>query len=161
LREVLRIHRRLRRCLKRCRHCGIYFLTHPCNAARQDLRCPFGCRGRGRKRSSNQRSVEYYRTDEGKTKKKELNAKRSRGMSKKKKQKQDQAQRDAERLARIKARGEEKILEHVRMVVSQIEGRPVSREEIEAMLAEKMRQHSLNAAQGIGYIAPEDGESPP
>jgi hypothetical protein len=159
LREVLRVHRRLRRCLKRCRHCGIYFLTHPCNAARQDLRCPFGCRGRGRKRSSNQRSVEYYRTAEGKTKKRELNANRSRGMSEKKKQ--DQAQRDAERLARIKARAAEKILEHIRMVTSQIEGRPVSREEIEAMLAEKMRQHSLNAAKGIGYIAPEEGEGPP
>jgi len=78
-----------------------------------------------------------------------------------KKKKQDQVQRDAERLARIKARAEEKILDHIRMVTSQIEGREVSREEIEAMLAEKMRQHSLNAAKGIGYIAPEDGEGPP
>jgi hypothetical protein len=159
LREVLRVHRRLRRCLKRCRHCGIYFLTHPCNAARVDLRCPFGCRRCGRKRSAIERSVEYYRTTEGKTKKRELNARRSRGMSKKKKQ--EQAQRAAERLARIKAREEEKILEHIRMVVSQIEGRAVSREEIEAMLDEKMRQHSLNTAEGIGYIAPKDGESPP
>ena len=77
------------------------------------------------------------------------------------KKRKDQAQREAERLARIKARAAEKILDHIRMVIGQIEGRPVSREEIEAMLAEKMRQHSLHAAKGIGYIAPKDGESPP
>jgi len=78
-----------------------------------------------------------------------------------KKKKAAQAQREAERLARIKARAEAKILDHVRMVISQIEGRPVSREEVEALVAEKMRQHRLNTAEENGYIAPEDGESPP
>ena len=44
LRSVLRAKPHLRACLTRCRHCRIFFLTHPRNAGRHDLRCPFGCR---------------------------------------------------------------------------------------------------------------------
>jgi hypothetical protein len=34
----------LRRCVCRCRHCHIFFLTDPRNRGRRDLTCPFGCR---------------------------------------------------------------------------------------------------------------------
>ena len=44
LRSVLRTRPLLRRCLARCRHCRIFFLTHWCNAGRKDLGCPFSCR---------------------------------------------------------------------------------------------------------------------
>ena len=66
LRSVLKAKPCLRPCLTRCRHCRIFFLTHPRNAGRIDLGCPFGCQEGHRKRGSTERSVEYYRTAEGK-----------------------------------------------------------------------------------------------
>ena len=41
LRSLLRQKAHLRPCLCRCRHCRIFFLTHPRNARRRDLACPF------------------------------------------------------------------------------------------------------------------------
>ena len=41
---VLRDRPDLQDCAVRCCHCGIRFFTHPRNAGRRDLRCPFGCR---------------------------------------------------------------------------------------------------------------------
>ncbi len=67
----------LRKCLTRCRHCHILFFTHPRNAGRNDLGCPFGCRQAHRRKSSIHRSTEYYQSEEGKQKKKYLNAGRS------------------------------------------------------------------------------------
>jgi hypothetical protein len=66
LRSVLRAKPHLRLGLTRCRHCGILFLTHPRNAGRHDLRCPFGCRQAHRKQASAQRSAAYYRQAQGK-----------------------------------------------------------------------------------------------
>jgi hypothetical protein len=67
----------LANCAVHCCHCGIRFLTHPRNANRQNLCCPFGCRQHHRRQQANQRSQRHYRTDEGRKKKKLLNAKRS------------------------------------------------------------------------------------
>lgn len=75
---MLRDRPDLQRCVVRCCHCGIRFFTHPRNAGRRDLRCPFGCRKHHRRQQANVRSREYYRTDSGKRKKKRLNGKRSR-----------------------------------------------------------------------------------
>jgi hypothetical protein len=76
LRSVLRVKPWLRKCLARCRHCGIFFLADPRNAGRRDLGCPFGCSRVYRQRQSTQRSVAYYREPEGKIKKQALNARR-------------------------------------------------------------------------------------
>ena len=76
LRSVVKEHPRLKPCLKRCRHCGIVFLTDFRNAGREDIDCPFGCRNAYRKKRSTQRSTAYYQTAEGKFKKKQLNAHR-------------------------------------------------------------------------------------
>jgi hypothetical protein len=76
LRSVVRLKPRLRTCLARCRHCGIFFLTDVRNAGRKDLGCPFGCRQAHRKTQSTCRSVDYYRQVEGKAKKRDLNARR-------------------------------------------------------------------------------------
>src|SRR5208283_3353462 len=73
LRSVLRTKPLVRRCLVRCRHCRIFFLTHPCNGGRKDLGCPFGCRRAHRKQQSTVRSVAYYRDPIGKKKKQALN----------------------------------------------------------------------------------------
>ena len=70
----------LRGVLHRCRDCQIRFLSYWSNprATRgAGLRCPMGCRRTHRDRESRKRSAEYYRTPEGKQKKKELNRKRS------------------------------------------------------------------------------------
>ena len=60
-----------------CWHCQIRFLTHPRNARRQNLRCPFGCRTHHRRQLGNQRSKKHYQTDQGRRNKKRLNGKRS------------------------------------------------------------------------------------
>jgi hypothetical protein len=78
LRSVLRTKSHLRRCLVRCKHCKIFFLTHPRNHGRTNLRCPFGCRETHSNIESARRSADYYRTKKGKDKKEALNAKRFR-----------------------------------------------------------------------------------
>lgn len=47
--------------LRRCKECGIFFLTDPRNKDRKGLRCPFGCRVWHEKRESTARSVEFHR----------------------------------------------------------------------------------------------------
>jgi hypothetical protein len=131
--------------MTRCRYCRIFFLTHPRNAGRQDLRCPFGCRDTHRKRRSTERSIEYYNTAEGKTKKKIQNGKR----------RQSERPSDA---AVDKAEPERDgirdagIVDYLQMVTSLIEGRPVSRLEILEMLVRVMRQHSIVRRRRIDYV---------
>lgn len=149
LRSVRRARAELRRCVTRCRHCGIVFLTHPRNAGRRDLRCPFGCKEAHRKRRSTQRSVEYYGTKEGKTKKKIQNGKRN----------QCEARVDhnhepdrGRRLEREGLRLKTGMAGYVRMVTSLIEGRRVSEEEIVEMLVRAMRQHSIVRRRRMDYV---------
>jgi len=61
----------------RCRYCGIRFLTHPCNARRRDLLCPFGCRKEHRRQCGNRRSAKHSRTPKGRKHKKARNDQRS------------------------------------------------------------------------------------
>jgi hypothetical protein len=150
LRSVVRGRTELRRCVRRCRHCGIFFLTHPRNAGRQDLGCPFGCKEAHRKRRSTERSVEYYGTDEGKVKKKIQNDKRSQGNA----GPDDNAQPVAgdRQLEREGNRLDTAIVGYVRMVTSLIEARRVSEEEIVEMLVRALRQHSIARQRRIDYV---------
>lgn len=140
LRSVLRTKPYLRRCLVRCRHCGIFFLTHPGNGTRMDLGCPFGCQKAHCQRQSNLRSLAYYSTPQGKKKKSDLNQKRGRPKS--------DGQPSAAPPASVpvtesnSAPCDPLLLEYVRMMVSLIEGRTVSRTEILEMLKKDLRQHS-------------------
>ena len=149
LRLALKAKPHLRGCLTRCRECGIFFPTHPRNAGRRDLRCPFGCRRIHQKLRSTQRSVEYYRTQEGKVKKRIQNGKRkgggkgSSGSGKASKPEREDASSvgyDAE------------MVDQVRMFTSLIEGREVSLEEVLEMLerAEK-RQQGIGGKEESGY----------
>jgi hypothetical protein len=149
LRAVLRANPCLRYCLTRCRHCGIFFLTHPRNAGRKDLGCPFGCKDTHRKRGSANRSAEYYRTPEGKSKKKRLNRKRSGAETKAVINERPQASKD---LALPECRNDEQIVCYLRVVISLIEGRRVSAEEILEMLARTVRQHSIARWRKIDYV---------
>jgi hypothetical protein len=146
LKSVLRAHPQLRPCLKRCRHCGILFLTHPRNAKRDDLRCGFGCRQEHRRVSAIRRSVEYYRSR--KDIKRALNRRRYLNDALKggimPRVLQERAADEGETAAPV--------LDHLRVVVSLIEGRRVGLEEIKRMLARNWRQHSMVRERRMGYI---------
>lgn len=145
LRSVLRNKPWLRKCLARCRHCGIFFLTDRRNAGRRDLGCPFGCSREHRRQESTRRSVAYYREPEGKVKKQAINARRrSRG-------------RKASPLAVDPVpRGLRSILAYVCVLVGLIEGRRVKRWEVIAMLERTRRQHRMvrtrRLDQGVAWL---------
>lgn len=148
VRTVLRRRPHLRGCLTRCRHCRIFFLTHPRNAGRHDLGCPFGCKQAHRRRESMQRSAAYYEDTIGKMKKRLQNGKRS-------------AAKTAPAAAEDADSGEgvsEAMIKHVQMVTGQIEGRRVSREEVLAML---LRQRSMGETKTTGDNAARSNEHPP
>lgn len=142
----------MRGCLKRCRHCRIYFLTHPRNAGRNDLRCPFGCREAHRKQRSTLRSVEYYRGTKGRFKKSIQNRNRyliaSSGSASKEKTAEPQQDLPP-------------ILKHVGMVVSVIEGRAVSCRELGRMLASNWRQHPIGRRGEVLYVLRRLNKDPP
>ena len=150
LRSILRTRSELRRCLARCRHCRIFFIAHPRNAGRCDLRCPFGCREAQRRRRSTQRSVDYYRGTEGRQKKRQQNS-----------QRRAAAPAVAAKVVAAVPLPNVEIVEHVRMVVSLIEGRPVSRAAIEAMLKKVLRQHRMPKRGKIGDSVVRSDEHPP
>jgi len=140
LRSVLHAKPLLRACLTRCRHCRIFFLTHPRNARRQDLRCPFGCREAHRKRASAQRSAAYYGDAEGKSIKSKLNQRRPRKYC------APEPPSDRPRTPAPQccpAHWNPLMVEYVRMVASLIEVRRVSRSQVLEMLEKVLRQHTM------------------
>jgi hypothetical protein len=148
LRSVLRAKPHLRACRTRCRHCGIFFLTHPRNAGRHNLRCPFGCREAHRKQASARRSAAYYRDPKGKRKKSDLNQRRPRKYCAPKPP-SDRPPVPAGRrrglpAGRQGARWNRLMVEHVRMVVSLIEGWRVGRRRVLRMLRKVLRQHTMS-----------------
>jgi hypothetical protein len=159
LRSVLRAKPLLQRCLARCRHCRIFFLTHPCNAGRKDLGCPFGCRSAHRKQQSTVRSVAYYRDGPGKNKKRALNARRRRPRA--------NGDRPAGYPDSVPVPGKSSIrwnllmVDYVRMVVSLIEARWVSRTEILQMLEKVLRQHTMVRRRKIDHAVSWLHEHPP
>jgi hypothetical protein len=152
LRSALRARSHLRDCLARCRDCGIFFPTHPRNAGRRDLRCPFGCRQAHGKHCSTQRSVAYYRTKQGRFKKSMHNGKRKR------REKPGVPGEGAESTKPDTQAGgyDEAMIEHVRMVTGLFEGRKVSRQEVLKMLErEEKRQQGIHQEKGTDYVARE------
>jgi hypothetical protein len=158
LRSVLHAKPHLRECLTRCWHCGIFFLTHPRNAGRHDLRCPFGCREAHRKQASGQRSAAYYREPKGKRKKSELNQRRPRQYCPPKQAPNSPRARPARRR---RPRWNPLMIAYVRMVASLIEGRRISRAQVLRMLARKLRQHTLCRRRRIDQTVAWLHEEPP
>ena len=151
----------LRRCLSRCQHCGIFFLTDPRNVKREDLGCPFGCRQAHRKRRSTERSVAYYRTRVGKIKKRLQNGKRQLGRP------AEQGRRPAEEKEPLPGVGfdgfrfESGMVSYLRMATSLIEGRRVGLTEILEMLVRVLRQHSMAPGRGRDYGTCQSNRDPP
>ena len=166
LRSILRAKPQQRRCLKRCRHCRIFFFTDPRNGGRRgefqvgrkDLGCPFGCREAYEKQQSTRRSVAYYKTDKGKKKKQQLNQRRSAAVRAKAALPQAPSQEAAKAVC---GPWPEPMVEHVQIVVSWIEDRPVSREEILAMLAKVLRQQGMGRRRKIDHTVSWLNENPP
>lgn len=150
LRSIVGIRPELRPCLTRCRHCRIFFLTHPRNARRRDLGCPFGCREAHRKRQSNLRSTAYYQDEHGKEKKRQQNAKRGKtGIP------------AAAPSAEEPLPWPRPIVEYVRMVTGLIEGRQVSLAEVLEMLARVVRQHRMVRTRRIDQVIARLNDHPP
>ena len=151
--------------MARCQHCGIFFITHPRNAGRRDLRCPFGCREAHSKQSSTKRSVEYYSTEAGKEKKKLQNDQRKRSEPapvEDSRSEEEETQPAEELSGDIDEAGFDKgMVSHVRMVTSLIEGRRVPRIEILQMLARCLRQHSMARQTRTEYNVQYLNENPP
>ena len=158
LRSVLRAKPHLRACLTRCRHCRIFLLTHPRNAGRHDLGCPFGCREAHRQRASAQRSAASYRDAEGKSIKSKLNQRRPRKYCA---PEPPSEQPRAPALRRRLAPWDPAMVEHVRMVASLIEGRRVSRRQVLAMLQKVLRQHTMCRRRKIDQTVAWLNEQPP
>lgn len=146
LRSVVRQRPRLRRYLCRCRHCRIFFLTHPCNAGRRDLCCPFGCRQERRRRKSTQRSTEYYRSRVGKEKKRQHNQRR-RG-----RRPSPDPKRGGGRTHQEKPAFDPGIVHYLQIVISLIEDRRVSAAEIVCLLEGARRQHSMARRRRQDYV---------
>jgi hypothetical protein len=153
LRSVPRAQPALRRCLTRCRHCGIFFLTHPRNAGRDDLRCPFGCRQAHRRRQSDRRSAAYYQDEAGQEKKRALNAKRRKTPAR--------PSPPPPLVDELPSAWPRPLLPYLQMVTSLLEGRAVSLAEVVAMLLRALRQHRMVRARRIDQTVAWLHEAPP
>lgn len=119
---------------------------------RKDLGCPFGCREAHRKQQSTRRSVQFYR--EHKERKQLQNGKRRKAGAE---QKEEQAPSGEA----VPGPWPEPLVEHVRVVVSLIEGRRVSREEIGEMLGKVLRQQGMGRRRKIDHAVAWLNENPP
>ena len=128
-------------------------MTHPRNAGRSDLRCPFGCRQSHRLASSTIRSIQYYQTPEGKKKKQQQNGRRT------EKTCSDALEPEAvsNDIAGLDAIG----LQYLQTVLSLLEKRLVGRQEIVLLLRKKMRQHSIGKSLPGDYTLRDEDKKPP
>jgi hypothetical protein len=182
---VLQFHPDLQGCVAYCAGCGIRFLTHPRNAGRRNLRCPFGCRRHHRRERSCQRSAAYYRTGAGKAKKKRLNARRqgrqvllappppagdSQGLPPDPQADAPPASASWPGPAELRLDGvvlDESSVAHspmvpyVRMVVSLIAGIAFTCREVVHLLRLALRQHSIGARRARDYLLDALPQRPP
>jgi hypothetical protein len=118
------------------------------------LGCPFGCREAHRKKASAKRSAAYYGDAQGKKRKSLINQRRS-------------SKASAPRPLSVPApkprpvKWNPEIVEHVRVVVSLIEGRWVSRRQVLAMLGKNLRQHSMVRRRKIDQVVAWLNKEPP
>lgn len=149
LRSVIRTRAKLRPCLTRCWHCGIFFVAAACNRGRK-LGCPFGCAPAHRRQEWRRHSQEYYQSPPGRTKRSALNQRRK-----------NPRQRPEAPVPPPAPEIPPLLVGYVQRVVSAIEGGPVSRGEILAMLRKEKRQHSLVRKRRVDQIIRALHERPP
>ena len=165
-------HPELGGCIVYCIHCGIRFLTHPRNAGRRNLRCPFGCRRHHRRQCSNARSAAFYQTAEGRRKKKLFNARRQGKQVPLSVPSQPDLPRQAPAAEEFGALelplmlelrlpgvvldesslARSPMLPYVRIVVGLLEGLELTCREVLGLLRQAMRQRSIGVRRRIDYI---------
>jgi hypothetical protein len=136
VRSLIKEKPHLKKYLTRCRHCRILFFTHPRNAGRHDLGCPFGCREAYRRKKSNQRSSKYYRSKEGKIKKKYLNARRNGS--------RPEPGFEEKSIDPCENGHDQSTVTHLKVTISLIEGRFVTVKEIIRLIDKIVRQPSMD-----------------
>ena len=147
LRSGLRSRPWLRKCLARCRHCGIFFLTDPRNVGRQDLGCPFGCSRAHRQKQSTQRSVAYSQEPAAKVNTQAHTARRRR--------------RPPPPEPLPVPPGLRPFYQYLCVMVGLIEGRPVRLWEVIGMLERTVRQHRMVRTRRIDQSVAWLHEQPP
>jgi hypothetical protein len=181
----LESHPELRGCAVHCVECEIRFLTHPRNAGRINLRCPFGCRQHHRRQHSKQRSAEHYATPHGRRKKKRLNARRSQGgLTSTPTQVEPPSPASAESHEKSEDRPPEPsplvsvltldgvvldeatvssspTLPHLRLIVELIEGVRLDHQQLVAWLTRALRQHSIARRRRSDYVLAFLNQHPP
>jgi len=138
VRSILKDKPHLRKCLTSCKHCRILFFTHPRNAGRKDLGCPFGCRQFQHRQSAIARSVGYYCSPEGKIKKKALNARRNKALL------DSSLSCEEEVLPGGKPEVDKTTVCYIQLTTGLIEGRAISLPEVMRMIAGILRQLSID-----------------
>jgi len=179
--SLVQSHPKLQPCAVCCSYCGIRFLTHPRNAGRVNLRCPFGCRQQHRRQASQQRSTAYYQTVVGRRKKKHLNTGRPGGGQSPGRPQQperaaptvacsgpprdelpEQVELPREGLVleawRLEA---SRMLPYVGMVVRLLVGFRLAGQELVRWLREALRQHSIATGESTAYVLRVQHQHPP
>ena len=137
---------------------------------RRDLRCPFGCRVAHRQRCSTARSVAYYRTRGGRLKKRLQNNKRRKSQPTQPGEPVVEQEVGAPEAEASKQHSEATqdgagfdgdMLCYLRMLLSLIEGRKVTRDEIVQLLNANLRQHSMARRTSGDYLLWYLNENPP
>lgn len=182
--SLLGHHPELKQCAVHCVDCGIRFLTHPRNARRTNLRCPFGCRRHHRRRRCNERSAKHYATPHGGRKKKRLNARRTSAGSaatppecdvtppavaghEPSEHRSPGESPDVPSLALEGVVLDEStvtsspMLPHIRMMVSLIEGIELDRQQLVDCLVRALRQHSIARRRRADYVLTFLNQHPP
>lgn len=163
-------HPQLRACAVHCVHCGIRFLTHPRNAGRVNLRCPFGCRAHHRRQRSNQRSAAYHRSPDGKKarfRRAGRSSTTSRSDAELRPDPSTSSPVDSVSAGETPPKSELRlegivldessvvkspVLPHVRMVVNLIEGIHLSLKQLRDWLCQALRQHSIARRRRPDYV---------
>ena len=118
-------------------------LTSPSNRGRDDLRCPMGCRVEHARQERNRLSSEYYRTPEGREKKRELNKKSRSG--------DGASVNGADAPSDIN--GDADLESYLKSIFSVIEERPVDDTEVQSLIQrsrDELRQYSLGKNEKAG-----------
>lgn len=168
LRSVLKGKAQLRRCLTRCRHCRIFFLTDPRNVGqpdapekkRWDLGCPFGCREAHRKKQSTLRSVAFYQTSEGRQKRLRLNQRRRKPKSVEGKPAQETPPKSPEE-GKTHLRWPGDLIEYLVLVIGWIEGRKLGVDEVLELLERQVKQHTIGRRRLIDRMLEYLNQRPP
>lgn len=165
LRSIVQERPELQRYETQCSHCGLVFLNHPRNAGRCDIGCSFGCAEAHRKQASNQRSTAYYQSEEGKEKKRQLNAKRGKAKPTPTPptpvSSVSTSPSSPVLVQPISPSFPKWIVNYVILLARWIEGRRVSLEEIWDLLSKVLRQHSMARCRRIDRMVAWLNEHPP